>query len=196
VANRLRVGPLSVSLKTNSLVTPAATKKMLAAAGACLTTLLTRKNRLALDKSHDYSIHLETISDDKMAKLNHIFRGKDGPTDVLAFPIDAAELELSSQSQSTSRGPDRSPPDPGDMPLLLGDVVVCPAVAHRQAPEHAGTPDDELGLLVVHGILHVLGLDHDTPDATTAMRARELELLREHHWCGDAPSAFRQDHDE
>ena len=66
----------------------------------------------------------------------------------------------------------------------------------RQAPQHAGTLDDELALLVVHGTLHVLGHDHDTPEATAAMRARELELLREHHWCGDAPAAFRQEHAE
>ena len=51
-------------------------------------------------------------------------------------------------------------PDPDDLPLLLGDVVICPAVAAGNAPDHAGTFDDELALLVVHGILHVLGLDH------------------------------------
>ena len=54
-------------------------------------------------------------------------------------------------------GPDPSRSEPGDPPLLLGDVVICPAVAARNAPEHAGSYDDELALLVVHGILHVLG---------------------------------------
>ena len=44
--------------------------------------------------------------------------------------------------------------------MLLGDVVVCPAVAAEQAPAHAGTLDDEVALLVVHGVLHVIGLDH------------------------------------
>ena len=119
-----------------------------------------------------------------------------GATDVLAFPIDAPDADVAAQVQGAPRGPDRSPPDPGDMPLLLGDVVVCPAVAQRQAPQHAGTLDDELALLVVHGTLHVLGHDHDTPEATAAMRARALELLREHHWSGDAPAAFRQEHAE
>ena len=61
--------------------------------------------------------------------------------------------------------------------MLLGDVVVCPAVAAEQAPTHAGTLDDELALLVVHGVLHVLGHDHAEPDETATMRARELELL-------------------
>ena len=90
-------------------------------------------------------------------------------------------------------GPDRAPVDPGDLPLLLGDVVLCPAVAARQAPEHAGTLDDELALLVVHGVLHVLGHDHAEPDQAERMRARERELLEAHHWDGPAPAAFRQE---
>ena len=136
------------------------------------------------------------ISELEMAELNESYMGKVGPTDVLAFPIDAAEIEIVVPAARGNRAPDRSPPDPGDMPLLLGDVVVCPAVAARQAPDHAGTVDDELALLVVHGVLHVLGHDHDVPDATAAMRARELELLEAHHWHAPAPAGFRQEHDE
>ena len=63
-------------------------------------------------------------------------------------------------------------------PSLLGDVVVCPAVASDAAPTHAGTLDDELALLVVHGILHVLGHDHAEPDETRLMRERELATAR------------------
>lgn len=136
------------------------------------------------------------ISEDEIAELNEGYMGKSGPTDVLAFPIDAADIEIVSSTARGNRAPDRSPPDPGDMPLLLGDVVVCPAVAARQAPTHAGTVDDELALLVVHGVLHVLGHDHDTPEATAAMRARELQLLEEHHWKGPAPEGFRQEQPE
>ena len=136
------------------------------------------------------------ISELEMAELNESYMGKVGPTDVLAFPIDAAEIEIVVPAARGNRAPDRSPPDPGDMPLLLGDVVVCPAVAARQAPDHAGNVDDELALLVVHGVLHVLGHDHDVPDATAAMRARELELLEAHHWHAPAPAGFRQEHDE
>ncbi|MDQ3146672.1 MAG: rRNA maturation RNase YbeY, partial [Actinomycetota bacterium] len=73
--------------------------------------------------------------------------------------------------------PDRAPPDASEIPLLLGDVFVCPAVAERNAPGHAGTYPDELALLVVHGILHVLGMDHAEPDAAAAMQQRERELL-------------------
>ena len=82
------------------------------------------------------------------------------------------------------------------MPVLLGDVVVCPAVAADQAAAHAGTLDDELALLVVHGVLHVLGHDHAEPGETAVMRARELDLLQRHHWAGPAPAGFRQAHDD
>lgn len=136
------------------------------------------------------------VTELEIAELNLDHMGKTGPTDVLAFPIDAAEAEMVPHNQPLNRGPDRPPSDPGDMPLLLGDVVICPAVAQRQAPEHAGTLDDELALLLVHGILHVLGHDHDDDAATAAMRERELQHLRTHHWHGDAPAGFRQGHDE
>lgn len=136
------------------------------------------------------------VSEQEMTELNELHMGKPGPTDVLAFPIDAAEAELVLHGQPPSRGPDRSPPDPGDMPLLLGDVVLCPAVAQRQAPSHAGNYDDEMALLVVHGVLHVMGYDHDEPEALAAMRARELDLLQAHHWGGPAPDGFRQEQPE
>jgi probable rRNA maturation factor len=68
-------------------------------------------------------------------------------------------------------------PEPAEMPMMLGDVVICPAVAQTNAPTHAGTYDDELALLVVHGILHVLGMDHVDPEEEAAMRRKERELL-------------------
>lgn len=131
------------------------------------------------------------VSRDDIAVLNAEHLGHEGPTDVLAFPIDAAVMV--STDAGPTRGPDRAPTDPGDYPMLLGDVVICPGVAADQAPTHAGTIDDELALLVVHGILHVLGSDHDTPEATAAMRQRELDLLEAHHWGGPAPAEFRQE---
>lgn len=134
------------------------------------------------------------VSEREMAELNDSYMGKPGATDVLAFPIDAAEAEIVQHGQPPSRGPDRAPPDPADMPLLLGDVVICPAVAARQAPDHAGTVDDELALLVVHGVLHVLGHDHAEAPERVAMQARELQLLEQHHWHGAAPAGFRQEH--
>ncbi|MBI4883876.1 MAG: rRNA maturation RNase YbeY [Actinobacteria bacterium] len=135
------------------------------------------------------------VNEREMSELNEEHMGGVGATDVLAFPIDAAEAEIVLHATPPSRGPDRAPPDPGDMPLLLGDVVLCPAVAKRQASDHAGTLDDELALLIVHGVLHVLGHDHDSAPTGDAMRARELALLQQHHWGGPAPIDFRQEHE-
>ena len=132
------------------------------------------------------------VGSDDITELNEQFMGVNAPTDVLAFPIDAGEVEVASLP-ARSVAPDRAPADPGDMPLLLGDVVVCPAVAAAQASGHAGTLDDELALLVVHGILHVLGHDHAEPEEMARMRARELELLEALHWRGPAPTGFRQE---
>jgi probable rRNA maturation factor len=67
------------------------------------------------------------------------------------------------------------------MPLLIGDVVICPEIAWRQAPEHAGSYDDELALLVVHGILHLLGMDHEEDEEAAAMEALEQQLLAAHY---------------
>ena len=133
------------------------------------------------------------IGEGPMTELNESYMGKRGPTDVLAFPIDAEEVEVVSGPSSLNRGPDRAPADPGDLPLLLGDVVICPAIAAAQAASHAGSLDDELALLLVHGILHVLGHDHAEPEETAKMRAREMQLLEEHHWHGPAPASFRQE---
>ena len=127
------------------------------------------------------------VDEEVMAGLNKQFHGKDGPTDVLAFPIDDDGLERGRWPDTGTSGPDRPPDDLDEMPTLLGDVVVCPAVAAAQAPEHAGKPqhdgsvDDEIALLVVHGILHVLGHDHAEPDETAAMQAKEQAHLAAFH---------------
>jgi probable rRNA maturation factor len=120
------------------------------------------------------------IDETAMADLNKQFMDAEGPTDVLAFPIDDPVTAGRWPDAGTS-GPDREEDDDADLPLLLGDVVVCPAVAERQAPDHAGTYDDEVALLVVHGVLHVLGHDHAEPDETAVMQARERELLDRFH---------------
>lgn len=136
------------------------------------------------------------VDESVIAELNRVHMGKTGPTDVLAFPIDAVIVDDTPGPGHVSRGPDRSVPDGDDHPLLLGDVVVCPAVALAQAPTHAGCIDDEFALLVTHGVLHVLGYDHADDETRIAMQSRETELLEALHWSGPAPAAFRIDHDE
>lgn len=161
---------------------------------------LARWQRLALDAVRAEGVRglaemaLIFVDEAEIAELNETYMHVSGPTDVLAFPIDAPDAEIVLHGEPPSRGPDRVPPDSAEMPLLLGDVVICPAIAARQAPEHAGTIDDELALLVVHGVLHVLGHDHADDDQSAAMRSRELALLEAHHWHGPAPVGFRQDH--
>jgi probable rRNA maturation factor len=131
------------------------------------------------------------VDEPAMTELNAQYMGANKPTDVLAFPLDAVEASKTPGPGAQSKGPDKEIADLGELPLLLGDVVICPAVAARQAPIHAGTLDDELALLLVHGMLHVLGDDHDTPEAEARMHARERSLLESLHWGHIAPSAFR-----
>lgn len=137
------------------------------------------------------------VSSSDMADLNLEHMGKTGPTDVLAFPIDGGEVvDVVGGPTGGTRGPDRPPIDRGDLPLLLGDVVVCPEVARDQCADHAGNEVDEMALLVVHGVLHVLGWDHDTPEKTEAMRARERDHLCRSHWNGPVPEGFRQEQED
>ncbi len=127
------------------------------------------------------------VDDVTMTDLNERHMGADGPTDVLAFPIDNDPIEQGRWPDNGTTGPDRPAPMPDDLPVLLGDVVVCPARAAAQASEHAGSPhhrgtvEDEIALLVVHGILHVLGMDHAEPEETEAMQSRERDLLGRFH---------------
>lgn len=121
------------------------------------------------------------VDEAAMADLNKRFMGKDGPTDVLAFPIDDDPVEGGRSPDSGGSGPGYLPAEPSDLPALLGDVVICPAVADRNAPDHAGTYDDEIALLVVHGILHLLGMDHAEDDEAEAMEQRERDLLEQFH---------------
>ena len=82
------------------------------------------------------------IGEEAIAELNQLYMGKAGPTDVLAFPIDAGEVEVIAGPGGMSRGPDRAPVDLGDLPLLLGDVVICPPVAAgrpRRTPARSTT---------------------------------------------------------
>lgn len=128
----------------------------------------------------DAELSLLFVDELSMTELNERFMEKSGPTDVLAFPIDETG-PIGRWPDAGSTGPDRTDPEGDEAPLLLGDVVLCPSVAARQAPEHAATVDDELALLVVHGVLHVLGYDHAEEDEASRMQARERQLLDQFH---------------
>ncbi len=121
------------------------------------------------------------VAESAIAELNQRFLGGSGSTDVLAFPLEEDLLEVGNRPDPATTGPDRDLFDPAEAPLLLGDVVICPAVAAVNAPDHSGTYEDEIALLVVHGILHVLGHDHGEDDDRGRMQARERELVMRFH---------------
>lgn len=107
-------------------------------------------------------LDLHLVDRATMRELNRTHMQTDEPTDVLAFPLDPDELD---------------PFGAGDRPALLGDVVMCPAVAFAQAPGHSGSFEAEMALLTIHGTLHVLGHDHGETDERLAMQARERHHL-------------------
>jgi probable rRNA maturation factor len=88
----------------------------------------------------------------------------DGPTDVLAFPMD--ELRPGMVNEEPEEG-------------ILGDLILCPSVAEQQARTAGHSTTDELELLTVHGILHLLGYDHAEPEEHQEMFALQARLLGE-----------------
>ena len=114
---------------------------------------LARSVLLAEGFDSNAELNLTFVDATEMADLNAEHMGKDGPTDVLSFPLDDSD-DLAFEGQ----------------PRLLGDVLICPQVVAQQAPE---APEDEMALMVVHGVLHILGMDHQEPDEEAEMKAAE-----------------------
>jgi probable rRNA maturation factor len=106
------------------------------------------------------------VTDEQMADYNERFMSKEGPTDVLAFPLE--QLVPGQPPVPTLNGP----------PLNLGDVVIAPAYVRRQAESRQVAFEDELSLMVTHGILHLLGYDHADESEAEAMERREAEILK------------------
>jgi probable rRNA maturation factor len=120
-------------------------------------------------------VSLLFVDEEAMAALNERFLERAGPTDVLAFPVEDDPLPAGRFPDMGGTGPGA---DVADEPLLLlGDVVVCPTVAERNAKERSIDYEDEIALLVVHGLLHLLGMDHAAEAEAEAMEALEQTLL-------------------
>lgn len=128
----------------------------------------------------DAELSVLFVDEAAISELNQRFLDTEGPTDVLAFPIDEEPLESGRSPDSGGTGPGM-PSEPEDIPVLLGDIVICPAVARRNAAEHAGTFEDELALLLVHGLLHLMGMEHVEEEEAQEMEAKERELLARHY---------------
>jgi probable rRNA maturation factor len=124
----------------------------------------------------DTEVSLLFVDETTIAALNEKFLRTEGPTDVLSFPIEAEGDRAGRSPDEGGVGPGSAEP-PAEPVVLLGDVVICPAVAARQAVEHAVTFADEVALLVVHGILHLLGMDHEVDADAERMEQREQQLL-------------------
>ncbi|GIH28071.1 endoribonuclease YbeY [Acrocarpospora phusangensis] len=105
------------------------------------------------------------VDEAAMTALHEQWMGEPGPTDVLAFPMDELRPHQAKSEEST--------PDPA----LLGDVVLCPAVAAKQAAEAGHSAQAELEMLCTHGILHLLGYDHAEPEEHAEMFGLQGELL-------------------
>jgi probable rRNA maturation factor len=118
---------------------------------------LARSVLVAEGITHDAELNLTFVDRAEMTDLNRTHMGGDGPTDVLSFPLDDDPAAV-----------------PTGQPRLLGDIVICPEVVADQAP---GAFDDEMALMVVHGVLHILGMDHaDAADAAEMKAAEQRHL--------------------
>lgn len=109
-------------------------------------------------------LSLVLVDEAAMTTLHERWMDEPGPTDVMSFPMD--ELRPTS---------DGAVAEPG----LLGDVVICPTVAARQAGIAGHTERDELGILLTHGILHLLGYDHAQRDEERLMFGLQGQLVAE-----------------
>lgn len=144
---------------------------------------LSLANKVLTDQGVESGFEVNVLFVDKptIAGLNERFMGKQGPTDVLSFPIDEAFPDVGRVPDSGGRGPTKNDEEDEREPAMLGDVILCPAVADERAGDHAGNFQDEIALLLVHGLLHLLGMDHEEDDEAEEMEARERELLGRHY---------------
>jgi probable rRNA maturation factor len=104
-------------------------------------------------------IDIAVVTDERIRELNRTFRNVDSATDVLSFPSSEEIIE--------------GPPALG----FLGDIAISFETAERQALEYGHSLGRELGFLAVHGALHLMGLDHGTPEEEAAMNKKQEEIL-------------------
>jgi probable rRNA maturation factor len=115
-----------------------------------------------------YEVSLVFTDSETVQRLNRDYRGVDEPTDVLAFYM------------LPQKGADFSFALPPDGVTRLGEVIISYPQALAQAKDQGHSLERELALLVIHGILHLLGHDHEKPEEESKMRERERELLERH----------------
>jgi probable rRNA maturation factor len=137
--------------------------------------LVRARRRLRLPKD---SFTVCFVSDAEIARWNRAYRGKSGPTDVLSFATNARKSKGRRERNGRARRD-----DPFDSAVAnhsaeyMGDIAIAPAVAKRNARRFGRTFDDEMRILILHGILHLIGYDHEADDGQ--MERRETKLRRE-----------------
>jgi probable rRNA maturation factor len=105
-------------------------------------------------KLRDSDITICFVSDAEIARLNLAFRGKKGPTDVLSFPADTGKKKrIYTEDAESTEGAEKS---------YLGDIAIAPETARRYAKKNGRSLGNELRVLILHGVLHLLGYDHET----------------------------------
>mgnify|MGYP003857612873 CR=1 FL=1 len=119
-------------------------------------------------QSPAYSLGLSLVGDAEITALNADWRGKSGPTDVLAF---------AAQDDGLDDAPPIPMPDIDEEALELGDIVISLETAARQAPDHGHSLPEELLFLATHGLLHLLGWDHPDDASLAAMLSKQNQLL-------------------
>jgi rRNA maturation RNase YbeY len=103
----------------------------------------------------DAEITIAFVSDQEMAQWNERYRMKKGPTDVLSFPAVASPRAARPGEAASGRNGSRAPE-------ILGDIAIAPETARRYALENGRTLGKELRVLVLHGVLHLMGYDHES----------------------------------
>ena len=118
------------------------------------------------------------VSDAEIARMNQAFRKKKGPTDVLSFPTIERRRPAILRKPRSLRIQHKSPES--RVPSFLGDIAIAPSVARRNAKKLGRTLPSELQILILHGVLHLLGYDHETDrgqmDRIEARLRRKLGL--------------------
>jgi probable rRNA maturation factor len=120
------------------------------------------------------SVTVALVTDAQMKRWNRAFRGKNRPTDVLSFPVHDS-LEQKSKNSRRPRRAAKAAAHSAD--FYLGDVAIAPAFARSNARRFGRTFAAEMGVLILHGILHLMGYDHETDKGQ--MDRRESRLRRE-----------------
>ncbi|MEJ2327702.1 MAG: rRNA maturation RNase YbeY [Chromatiaceae bacterium] len=121
-----------------------------------MTVEIDRWVRAALGAADDRELNIRIVNEPEMAELNSRYRHKEGPTNVLSFPFESP---------------------PGVNSAILGDIVICAPVVRREAGEQGKALAAHWAHMVVHGIMHLRGYDHENEADAERMEAAETEIL-------------------